>query len=283
MAVVEDFLCTQGSSVPIAGTLRDAAGNAIVNQYDGTEALSTQIWPGGSRAASFSPATTWDTASGGGPAGKFLVAITGAQTALLYPGTYEGVTRLADAGDNTDACYFTLTVTPGPGGLPAVPTAMTITRLVVEVELIDRDAALLLLCGKSTIADGQNRFLTGALGFALQAIGVTPEIPGVVSDTDLAKVPNSQFFLLCELSDYRLLKNLLNNFAQPDRSAGSTKTSLNAMIERYRQQMKDLETQYASYLSKYKATLTAGSIRVGPAPRDRGWSSWDWREGGGDF
>jgi hypothetical protein len=95
-------------------------------------------------------------------------------------------------------------------------------------------------------------------------LGITPEIPGVVSDADLAKVPNSRFFLLCDLAEYRLLKNLLSNFAQPDRSAGSTKTSLNAMIERYRQQMKDHEAQYASYLGKYRSVLTAGSIRVRP-------------------
>jgi hypothetical protein len=255
-----NFIISQGSSLSIAGTLKGTAGNAILDQYTGVEALVTQIWPGGNRPTSFAPATTWlDPA-----AGTFTVAITGTQTALLYPGVYEGVTRLADAGDNTDACYFTLTVAPGPGGLPAAPTATTITRLVVEAELIDRDAALLLLCGKSTIADGANRFLSGSIGFALQCLGITPEIPGVVSDADLAKVPNSRFFLLCDLAEYRLLKNLLSNFAQPDRSAGSTKTSLNAMIERYRQQMKDHEAQYASYLGKYRSVLTAGSIRVRP-------------------
>jgi hypothetical protein len=273
----ENFITTQGSSVPIVGTLEDAAGKPILNQYTNSDVLVTSIWPGGNRAASFAPATTWIDPA----AGTFTVAVPSSATATLYPGVYEGVTRLATA-DNADAFYFTLTVVYGPGGFPAAPTATTITRLVVEAELIDRDSALLLLCGKSTIADGANRFLTGPLGFSCQCLGVTPEIPGVVSDADLAKVPNSQFFLLCELADYRLLKNLLNNFAQPDRSAGSTKTSLNAMIERYRMQMKDLETQYASYLRKYKATLSPGSIRVGPTPRAQPWTSWDWR-GGGDF
>jgi hypothetical protein len=270
--VNENFLTTQGASVSIAGVLRDSAGDAILNRYDGSEALVTFVWPGGNRAASFTPATTWDVPA----AGTFFIAITAAATATLYPGVYEGVTRLATGSDNGDAYYFTLTVAYGPGGFPAAPTATTITRLVVEVELIDRDAALLLLCGKSTIADGQNRFLTGALGFAATALGVIPAIPGVVSDADLAKVPNSRFFLLCDLAEYRLLKNLLSNFAQPDRSAGSTKTSLNAMVERYRQQMKDHEAQYASYLGKYRSVLTAGSIRVRPTSGSG--SSW-----GNDF
>jgi hypothetical protein len=273
----ENFITTQGGSLSFVGTLEDAAGKPILNQYTNADVLVTSIWPGGNRAASFAPATAWlDPA-----AGTFTVAVPSSATAMLYPGVYEGVTRVASE-DNADAYYFTLTVAYGPGGFPAAPTATTITRLPVEMELIDRDSALLLLCGKSTIADGQNRFLNGSIGFSLSKLGVIPAIPGVVSDDDLAKIPNSQFYLLCDLAEYRLIKNLLSNFAQPDRSAGSTKTSLNAMIERYRQQMLDMERQYAAYLGTHRATLTAGSIRVGPTPRVQPWTSWDWR-GGGDF
>jgi hypothetical protein len=270
--VIENYICTQGSGVQIVGTLKDAAGNTILDQYDGTEALTTQVWPGGPRPASFAPATTWIDPA----ASTVLVTITAAQTMLLYPGVYEGLTRLADAGDQIDALDFTLTVVHGPGGLPAVPTATTITRLVVETKLIDRDAALLLLCGKSTMADGQNRFLTDPIETSLQLMGITPEIPGVVSDADLAKLPNSQLSLLCDLAEYRLIKSLLGNFAQPDRSAGSTKTSLNAMKETFRQQMLGLEKRYAAYLDKYRATLTAGSIRVRPTSGSgSAWSSMD--------
>jgi hypothetical protein len=273
----ESFVTTQGGSVQISGTLEDAAGKPILNQYTNADVLITQIWPGGNRAASFAPATTWlDPA-----ASTFTAAITSAQTANLYPGVYPGVTRLASA-DNADAYYFTLTVAYGPGGFPAAPTATTITRLPVEMELIDRDSALLLLCGKSTIADGQNRFLNGPLGFSCQCLGVTPEIPGVVSDADLSKLPNSQFFLLCDLADYRLLKNLLTNFAQPDQTSGNTKVNLNRMLERFHKQMLELEKLHAAYLGTNKARLSPGSIRVGPTPRAQPWTSWDWR-GGGDF
>jgi hypothetical protein len=274
--VNENFLCTQGSSLSFVGTLEDAAGKPILNQYTNADVLVTSIWPGGNRAVSFTPATTWIDPA----AGTFTVAIASSATATLYPGVYEGVTRLV-SDDNADAFNFTLTVVYGPGGFPAAPTATTITRLPVEMELIDRDSALLLLCGKSTIADGQNRFLTGSIGFSLDKLGVTPEIPGVVSDTDLAKLPNSKFFLLCEIADYRLLKNLLNNFAQPDRSAGSTKTSLNAMIDRFRMQMLNLEKQYAAYLGNDRATLGTGSIRVRPSSGDR--AEWGYGGSYGDY
>jgi hypothetical protein len=273
----ENFICTQGSSVPISGTLEDAAGKPILNQYTNADVLVTSIWPGGNRAASFAPATTWlDPA-----AGTFTVAVPSSATATLYPGVYEGVTRLA-SDDNADAYYFTLTVAYGPGGFPATPTATTITRLPVEMELIDRDSALLLLCGKSTIADGNNRFLGGAIGASLQLLGITPSIPGTVTDADLANLPTSQFFLLCDLADYRLLKNLLTNFAQPDQTSGNTKVNLNRMLERFHKQMLELEKQYAAYLGTNKARLSPGSIRVGPTPRAQPWTSWDWR-GGGDF
>jgi hypothetical protein len=273
----ESFVTTQGGSLSFVGTLEDAAGKPILNQYTNADVLVTQIWPGGNRAASFAPATTWlDPA-----ASTFTAAITSAQTATLYPGIYEGVTRVA-SDDNADAFYFTLTIVYGPGGFPAAPTATTITRLPVEMELIDRDSALLLLCGKSTIADGSNRFLGGAIGFSLSKLGVTPAIPGTVTDADLANLPNSQFFLLCDLADYRLLKNLLTNFAQPDQTSGNTKVNLNRMLERFHKQMLELEKQYAAYLGTNKARLSPGSIRVGPTPRVQPWTSWDWR-GGGDF
>lgn len=254
----ENFITTQGGSLSFIGTLKDGAGNPILNKYNGTEALITFVWPGGNRAASFSPATTWDTPA----AGTTVVDITNTETSSHVPGTYQGVTRLDDAGATLDAHYFELTIVPGPGGLPLEPTATTITRLVVETEIIDRDSALLLLCGKSVTADGNNRHLTGPLGFSLQALGVTPAIPGVVADSDLALVPNAMFYVLCDLAEYRLLRNLLTSFAQPDQSTGNSKISLNSMVDRYRLQMNDLEKQYASYLGRHRAVLTTGSLRV---------------------
>jgi hypothetical protein len=271
VAVIENYICTQGSSVQIVGTLKDAAGNTILDQYDGTEALTTQVWPGGPRPASFAPATTWIDPA----AGTVLVTITAAQTMLLYPGVYEGLTRLAEAGDQIDALDFTLTVVHGPGGIPATPTATTITRLVVEVGLIERNAALLQLCGKSTLADGSNPHLTEVIGEALNLLGVRQAVPGAVTDDDLARLDAGKLYLLYGLCKYVLTRDLLDNFAQPDRSAGSTKTSLNAMIERYRQQMLGLEKRYATYLDKYRATLTAGSIRVRPTSGSSAWGSTD--------
>jgi hypothetical protein len=270
--VNENFLTTQGASVSIAGVLRDSAGDAILNRYDGSEALVTFVWPGGNRAASFTPATTWDVPA----AGTFFIAITAAATATLYPGVYEGVTRLATGSDNGDAFYFTLTVAYGPGGFPAAPTATTITRLVVEVALIRQNAALLQLCGKSVLANGDNPHLTDVIGEALNLLGVQQAVPDVVTDDDLARLDAGKLYLLYGLCKYVLTRDLLDNFAQPDRSAGSTKTSLNAMIERYRQQMLGLEKRYAAYLGKYRSVLTAGSIRVRPTSGSG--TSW-----GGDF
>jgi hypothetical protein len=254
----ENFITSQGGSLSFVGTLKDGAGNAVVNKYDGN------------RPASFSPPTTWVSA----PAGTFQVDIANTATTLLVPGAYDGVTRLTDAGATPDAFYFTLTIAPGPGGLPHEPTATAITRLVVEAELIDRDSALLLLCGKGVTADGSNRFLTGAIGYSLTLLGVTPAIPGVVSDADLSLVAPAMFYVLCDLAEYRLLKNLLGSFAQPDQTAGNTKILLNKMIDRFHKQMLDLEKQYASYLGRYRAVLSTGSLRVvRPGPSDPASSS----------
>jgi hypothetical protein len=273
----ENFVTTQGGSLLISGTLEDATGKPILNQYTNADVLITQIWPGGNRAASFAPATAWlDPA-----ASTFTAAVTSAQTATLYPGVYEGVTRVA-SDDNADAFYFTLTIAYGPGGFPAAPTATTITRLVVEAKLIDRNSALLQLCSKSTMADGNNRFLEDSIGEALNLLGVRQAIPGVVSDDDLARLDPGKFYVLLDLAKYRLIQNLLANFAQPDQTSGNTKVNLNRMMERFHKQSLELEKQYAAYLSRGKAMLSPGSIRVGPTPRAQPWTSWDWR-GGGDF
>jgi hypothetical protein len=259
----DSFTVTQGATLGIDGVLKDSAGVIVTGIYTSANDLTTTLWPGGPTPAAAVGTTTWVDPA----VGTFHIEIDSAQTAALYSGVYQGVTRLTDGSATPDAYYFLLTVANGPGGIPTAPTSALITRLVVETELVDRDSALLLLCGKSTTADGNNRHCTGAIGFALQCLGITPAIPGVVSDADLALVPASKYFLLCDLAEYRLIKNLINSFAQPDQTTGNTKIHLNSMTDRFRKQLNDLEKQYGAYLGLDRSILSAGSIRLGHRPR----------------
>lgn len=259
----ETFYATQGSSVRIDGTLKDADGHAVTGVYTSANTLTTTLWPGGPTPASFVGTTTWDDPN----AGTFHVEIDDTQTAALYPGVYQGITRLADGPATPDAYYFTLVIASGPGGIPAAPTSSAITRLVLETDLVDENAALLLLCGKSTTADGANRALGNAAWSACATLGYVPAIPGVVTDADLAAIPLTSYVTLKDLTQYYLLKNLLNSFAQPDQTSGNNKIQLDSMMQRFRVQMSDLQEQYGAYLGNNRNTLSVGTIRVRPAGR----------------
>lgn len=270
---MDNFQVNQGATLTINVTLKDANGIVVDSSYpgggySGAEGLSTAGWPGGDRDVSFIAATTWVSAA----AGTIRITVSAAQSALLVPGTYELETTLIDAGTPV-VCYLaTLDVLPAPGGLPLPPTSGAITRLALEIELVDRDAALLKLCGKSTMADGANPALGGPIAFGLQCMGVTPAIPGTVTDADLARLDPSRYFDLAGLAEYRLLHSCLNNFAQPDQSTGNSKVALNTMMLRFTVQMNNLYLQYKSFLSIRRNPTLVGSIRYNhPTPNTQSW------------
>jgi hypothetical protein len=285
---MDQWQAIQGAAWGIVVVLEDAA-SVIVNAsypgggYRGTEPLTTTIWPGGNRSVSVLAATTWNYP--GDPAlGQIAISLTADQTAVMFPGEYQLLTELTDVTTTVPAYEAVLTVLPGPVSFPPPPTSDRITRQPVEAELVDRNAALLLLLGKSTMADGANPSLGGAIAFGLNCLGITPAIPGLVTDADLAKLDPSQYFILCDLAGYLLLRNCLNGFAQPDQSSPNGKRNFNAMMRRFKTQMDALEKQYASYLNRYHAVLSTGSIALAPAsrsPASRG--SWDFNYRGSDF
>lgn len=285
---MDNWQAIQGAAWGIVATLEDAAG-VVINAsypgggYTGNEPLVTSIWPGGNRSVSVLAATTWSFP--GDPAlGLIAISLTADQTAVMFPGEYQLLTELTDVTTTVPAYEAVLTVSPGPISFPPPPTSDRITRQPVEAELVDRYPALFELVGKSTMADGANRATTGPIGFALQLLGVTPAIPGIVSDADLAKLDPSQYFILCDLAGCFLLRNCLNGFAQPDQTTANTKLHFNTMMRRFKSQLDALEKQYASYLNRYHAVLSTGSIALAPAsrsPASRG--SWDFNYRGSDF
>jgi hypothetical protein len=102
----ENYSLSQGSAMVIAATLRDEFGKPVVT-YDGTESLSTTVWPGGMREVSFTPVTTWSAPN----MGSVTIAITTVETAGLAPGRYQVLTRVTPiGGDPVDAYGCTLDV-----------------------------------------------------------------------------------------------------------------------------------------------------------------------------
>jgi hypothetical protein len=122
---MDNFQVIQGAARTIQVTLRDSLG-VVITTYDGTQPLVTTVWPGGSLAASFAPATTWVT-----PAqGTFQVAITALETAGLAEGRYQLSTILNDAGSLVQAYAATLDILPAPAGGTSPQSFVTFADLL---------------------------------------------------------------------------------------------------------------------------------------------------------
>jgi hypothetical protein len=116
----ESYDVTPGAALAIDVTLRDATG-APITSYSGAETLTSTVWPGGNRAASFTALSTWDDPSNG----LITITITATQTAGLAPGRYQLLTRLTPgAGQPVDAYGCTLDV-QAVAGSDAAPSAYT--------------------------------------------------------------------------------------------------------------------------------------------------------------
>jgi hypothetical protein len=267
------FTVDQGGSLTIHVTLKDSAGVTINSAYpgggyNGSQQLTTKVWPGGTRPVSLLANTVWVTPT----AGLIEIQLTDEQTATLDPGRYQLLTRLNDAGAVVDAYECDVIVVAAAGGVPAALTTGAITRLPVEIELVERCSAMLLLVGKSTVTDGSNPALGSAIGFAVERLGIRVATPGLVTDADLAALDPAQFHVLCDLAEYRLIRSGLNSFAQPDQSAGQSKIQLNEMMKRFEAQAARLEKMYGGLLATRKNPVMVGSIRyTHPDPLSRTW------------
>jgi hypothetical protein len=115
METNENYSLTAGSALTIDVTLKDSSGGPITT-FNGTEALTTTVWPGGARASSFTAGTAW-TSPG---AGTFAIAIGAADTAGLAAGRYQLLTRIQPGGQDPMDCYgCTIDVLASAGSAPA--------------------------------------------------------------------------------------------------------------------------------------------------------------------
>lgn len=114
---MDRFQCSQGAALSIDVTLRDTTG-AVVTGYDGTQPLLATLWPGGTRASSFSPTAVWVIPA----SGTIEIRLTEAETLTLGPGEYQLLLRLQDAGTWVDAYRCTVDILAGAGSTIAPAT-----------------------------------------------------------------------------------------------------------------------------------------------------------------
>lgn len=104
---------------------------------------------------------------------------------------------------------------------------MPVTEAQIETEVIARDGPLLTSAGlDGTTVNGSNPSILPAVGWALRQMGYAPAAFGVVTSTDLARVPDNQADELIDLAEYRVLLNIQGRLS-------TTKISLGPLTEEF--------------------------------------------------
>jgi hypothetical protein len=119
-----------GSAAAWSLTIHAEGTGLPVEGYDGTEALSADVWPGDDLPALFHPAVTWVDAA----AAKIRIALAPSSTASLAGGRYQLRARVTPAGDGLPRALFRAWLdvrsTPGTGtARPVYGTADEMLRL----------------------------------------------------------------------------------------------------------------------------------------------------------
>jgi len=149
---------------------------------------------------------------------------------------------------------------------------MLITRFPIETELADRVGGLLTLVNKIIQPTGATATYTGAIAFAMQALGYTTMTAGVVLDSDLAPINGSLFYSLCDLGEYRLIKTGVSNFTDPNQTLSLERQDWNDVMKRFEARLDALGVQYAAFLNIRRMPTVVGQIRSHfPVPGRRDW------------
>jgi hypothetical protein len=115
----------KGVTVVYVVQVADGAGNPLVGQFTGSEALYASCWPGDDEAQSFPLTATWSSGAAGAVLGKVDLAIPGTATAGKETGTYQWLIRLDDSSAALARGELKLGGSPGTG-MPGPPELATL-------------------------------------------------------------------------------------------------------------------------------------------------------------
>jgi hypothetical protein len=129
---MDSYSVYQGSELVIG----NASNPVVINDsfdvpipgYDGSETLTTELWPGGTRSASCTPTASWIV-----PANATItITLSAAESTALAPGRYRGLVRVQPVDqDAEDAYAFTVDVLGASGTADAPTTYTTFDHLLL--------------------------------------------------------------------------------------------------------------------------------------------------------
>lgn len=154
------------------------------------------------------------------------------------------------------------------------------TKADFDTELVDRTQGYLAYFNLSVAVDGTNPFTKGPIGWAFQVIDRTPLTGVYPADSDLALLDSFLYFEMCDLAEYRLLKNIFTKMVQNRVQVGVNSIYYsdlrNSLETRIQELFKELNQRYKLGMP----ALTGGTINLAneqvATPSDSYWNTGAW-------
>lgn len=136
---------------------------------------------------------------------------------------------------------------------------MALTIAQIETILVSRRSGYMSAADLAVTVVGTNADLVDPIGYAIRQVGGSVNSYGAVTDTDLLSVDSSDYDMLFDFAEYRLLLNLKGRYGKVDIKAGHLAESLSQMAD----QLKEDIATMAAYLTDFYGFGTASRIEMG--------------------
>lgn len=137
---------------------------------------------------------------------------------------------------------------------------MAYTVLQIETLLLRRAKSIMNEVGMDVVPSGVNTDLADPINEALTMMGMYADDPTTPTDADLSSVTNADLLKMLDLSEYRLLINVFQNFDDVDVRIGHRQEEFSQLANRILQRVDRLRTHIREEYGIGLQDLQAGVI-----------------------
>lgn len=113
---------------------------------------------------------------------------------------------------------------------------------------------------RPVLPTGSTELYNDPLGFALSLVGHPSGTPWAVTSDDLAS-SSSKWFVMLDLAEYRLIRNILGSFVDIDETDNGRSQDYASLADRAADRVMALEKLYGTYFTNLKP-LQSGTIQL---------------------
>jgi len=139
---------------------------------------------------------------------------------------------------------------------------MSYTRANLESILVKRLSALMLKAGMAVTYAGSNADLNDPIGWALRQSDYTVNNINSVADSDVANVSTENLDKVLDLSEYRLLQNVLGNLDDVDSKLGPRDEKLSQLAKQVESKLNKLESKLKTEYGFGASVMQLGLLQL---------------------